>query len=248
MPDWLNGTIAGKTQWNDTHYSLAIEVEGPVFTAGQFVRVAMNIGEEVVGRPYSLVNAPHQRLFEIFFNIVPEGPLTSRLAELDVGDEILMTDTANGLLTLPQVPDTARDLWLLATGTGIGPFLSILRTDEPWSRFDRIVLGYSVRHRDNLAYMDLIREFEALHPDRFRFVPLVTGEDVEGALGCRIPEALTNGQLENQAQVALSPEHSHVMLCGHAGMIGDVVNLLEQRGMRRHKRREPGHISTEKYH
>ena len=248
MPDWLNGTIARKTQWNDTHYSLAISAEGPSFTAGQFVRIGMNIGEEVIGRPYSLVNAPHEQLFEIFFNIVPDGPLSSRLADLDIGDDIMMTSTANGLLTLPQVPESTRDLWLLATGTGIGPFLSILRTDEPWSRFDRIVLGYSVRHRSNLAYTDLISEFQTQHPERFRFVPLVTGEKMDGALGCRIPEALNNGQLEQQAQVALTETHSHVMLCGHSGMISDVVELLEQRGMRRHKRREPGHISTEKYH
>ena len=187
-------------------------------------------------------------LREIFFNIVPEGPLSGRLAALEAGDEILLTDAANGFLTLDEVPEHTRDLWMLATGTGVGPFLSILQTDEPWRRFDHVVLGYSVRHRHNLAYRDLIGQIAREHPGRFRFVPLVTGEPTDGALDCRIQQAVADGRLEHKIGLALSPERSHVMLCGHSGMIADVVEQLAERGLRRHRRREPGHISTEKYH
>jgi ferredoxin--NADP+ reductase len=248
MAEWRNGRVARKTIWNETHFSLAIDAEGPDFVAGQFVRIGVDVDDERVGRPYSLVNPPHEPLLEIFFNIVPDGPLSNRLASLEAGDEVWFTETANGLLTLEQVPPETRVLWMLATGTGVGPFLSILQTDEPWRRFDKVVLGYGVRYRDNQGYGPLIDALRAAHPDRFHFVPFVTGEAVDGALNCRIPAAIADGTLEQHVSLSLDPDTSHVMLCGHSGMISDVVELLEQRGMRRHRRREPGHISTEKYH
>lgn len=248
MAQWLSGKVTHKTRWNDTHYSLVIAADGPAFVAGQFVRVGMDLGEERVGRPYSLVNPPHEPLLEIFFNVVPEGPLSSELAALERGDSVWLADTANGFLTLAEVPGHVRDLWLLATGTGVGPFLSMLQTDEPWQRFENVILGYGVRRYDNLGYADLVARLQQEHPDRFHFVPFVTGEAAAGAFPCRIPETLADRRLEQRVGVSLDPTHSHVMLCGHSGMISDAVKTLEGRGLRRHRRREPGHISTEKYH
>jgi ferredoxin--NADP+ reductase len=228
---------------------LAIAVDGPEFAAGQFIKVGMDLGAERVGRPYSLVNPPHEPLLEIFFNIVPEGPLSVHLASLDPGDPIWLTDSANGLLTLSEVPEHTRDLWLLATGTGVGPFLSMLQTTEPWQRFERVVLGYGVRSLDNLGYGELIARLQVEHPERFSFVPFVTGgNSPPGGFDCRITDTLADGRLERLVGLTLDPARSHVMLCGHSGMISDAVATLGERGMRRHRRREPGHISTEKYH
>lgn len=248
MAQWLHGQVARKTRWNDTHFSLAIDVDGPSFVAGQFIRVGMDVGDERIGRPYSLINPPHEPLLEIFFNTVPEGPLSNGLAALDVGDPIWLTDAANGLLTLDEVPDHTRDLWMLATGTGVGPFLSMLQTAEPWQRFDHVVLGYGVRFAENLGYRDLIERLQAEHPERFTFLPFVTGERVAGTLPGRIPVMLADGRLEQAAGMTLDPAHSHVMLCGHSEMISDTVTQLEGRGFKRHRRRDPGQISTEKYH
>jgi ferredoxin--NADP+ reductase len=248
MAQWRSGRVARKRRWNDTHYSLAIDAEGPEFVAGQFIRVGVDLDDERVGRPYSLVNPPHEPLLEIFFNVVPEGPLSSRLASLEPGDEVWLTDAANGFLTLDEVPEGARDLWMLATGTGVGPFLSMLQTEQPWQRFDNIVLGYGVRRQSALGYHELIERLRDEHPGRFHFVPFVTGEAVEQAFPCRIPDTLVDGRLEQRVGIALDQARSHVMLCGHSEMISDVVGILEQRGLRRHRRREPGHISTEKYH
>lgn len=248
MAQWLSGKVVRKTRWNDTHFSLAIRAEGPAFVAGQFIRVGVDLGDQRVGRPYSLVNPPHEPVLEIFFNIVPDGPLSSRLAALEAGDALWLTDAANGFLTLAEVPNHTQDLWMLATGTGVGPFLSMLQTTEPWQRFNKIVLGYGVRRRENLGYRELIERLQQEHPDRFHFVPYVTGEPLDGAFQCRIPETLADGQLERHVGFALDPARSHVMLCGHSEMITDAVSVLEERGLRRHRRREPGHISTEKYH
>jgi ferredoxin--NADP+ reductase len=248
MSQWREGRIARKTAWNDTHISLVIDIEGPAFEAGQFVRVGVDIDEERISRPYSLVNPPWQPRLEIFFNIVPEGPLSAKLASLERGDAIWLSEKASGLLTLTEVPQSARHLWLLATGTGVGPFLSILQTEDPWQRFDTVILGYGVRYLRDQAYGELIRQLQETHGDRFRFVPFVTGEPTTHAINTRIPAAIADGSLERQAGLALEPDASHVMLCGHSGMIADTCEILEQRGMRRHRRREPGHISTEKYH
>jgi ferredoxin--NADP+ reductase len=248
MTEWRNGRVARKTVWNETHFSLAIDIEGPEFVAGQFVRVGVDVDDQRVGRPYSLVNPPHEPLLEIFFNTVPEGPLSNRLAALEQGDEIWLTDSAKGLLTLDQVPGQTRDLWMLATGTGVGPFLSMLQTDEPWQRFDRVILGYGVRYLENQGYRELITRLQHTHPEQFRFVPFITGEAVDGTLHSRIPASLLDGSLERTVGIDLSAERSHVMLCGHSEMISEVVELLEQRGMRRHRRHDPGQISTEKYH
>jgi len=105
-----------------------------------------------------------------------------------------------------------------------------------------------VRQQGNLGYGDLIARLQQEHPERFHFVPFVTGEPAAGAFPCRIPETLADGRLEQRVGVSLEPAHSHVMLCGHSEMIRDAVETLESRGLRRHRRREPGHISTEKYH
>ncbi len=248
MAQWLSGRVERKTRWNETHFSLTIAAEGPEFVAGQFVRVGMDLDDERVGRPYSLVNPPHEPLLEIFFNTVPEGPLSNRLAALETGDTLWLTDAANGFLTLAEVPEHTRDLWLLATGTGIGPFLSMLQTDDPWQRFDKIVLGYSVRRPEDLGYGELIERLQREHPERLHFVPFVTGQQVQGAFQRRIPATISDGSLEQRVGVSLDPDRCHVMLCGNSGMIKDVTTVLAERGLRRHRRREPGHISTEKYH
>ncbi len=248
MADWVAGKVIDNRRWNDTHYSMRIDAPVEAFHAGQFARVGLDIGPERVGRPYSFVNAPGERPLEIYFNVVPEGPLSRRLAALDAGDDLWVTAKANGNLTLESVPAHVRHLWLLATGTAVGPFLSILRTAPAWQRFERVVLAYGVRQVADLAYQDLIRELQAEHAGQFAYVPLVTREPVAGGLSSRIPAALRDGPLEQQAGITLDGAQAHVMLCGNAGMITDASAVLEARGLRRHQRREPGHFSVEKYH
>lgn len=248
MADWVPGTVVSTHRWNTTHYSVTIDAQVDSFSAGQFLRFGLDIAEERVGRPYSCVNSPHEDFLEIFFNVVPDGPLSARLASLQSGDPIWVTNKGNGMLTVEQVPANVKDLWLLSTGTAIGPFLSILKTDEAWRRFDKIVLAYGVRYSEDLAYQPLIRELIDAHGERLVYIPFVTREDMSGAIRDRIPPALSDGRLEQRAATTLDPSRSHVMLCGNAAMITDAVEVLEARGMKKHRRVESGHFSTEKYH
>jgi len=228
-------------------FSLRIQADFKDFVSGQFVWVALDIDGVRVARPYSLVYTPGDKLLEIYFNIVPEGPLSPKLAELDVDDEIFVTSKANGFLTVDEVPE-CKHLWLFATGTGVGPFLSILKNQETWQRFEKIVLAYSVLDLSELTYRQRIAEIENQHDDQFVFVPVITRENAEGSMGQRIPDGIEDGSLENRACISINQADSHIMMCGNSAMISDVTECLEKRGLRKHRRREPGHITTEKYH
>lgn len=247
MADWLTGRITESREWTQRLFSLRFHAPIGDFKAGQFVRVGLDVGGEIIARPYSLVNAPGEDTFEIFFNIVPEGPLTPRLASLREGDTIMVADRPYGFLTVDEVP-AARHLWMIATGTGVGPFVSILKSDSAWQRFDKIVLAYSVRTARELAYQDELADIGRSYKDQFSFVPLVTRETREGMINSRVTAALESGELEAQAGAAITADDSHVMMCGNSAMIADVTELLKSRNMRKHLRREPGHITTEKYH
>jgi len=247
MATWLQGTVVENRQWCEDLFSLKIRTDSIDFTAGQFVRVALDIENEQVARPYSLVNTPQEPLLEVHFNTVQDGLLSPRLAALSAGDSIQVAERAAGFLTVNEVPDIPH-LWLLATGTGIGPFLSILKTAEPWERFEKIILGYSVKTLEKLAYRPDFEALQQQYSDQFHFVPFVTREAATGTINARMTTSIENGELEQHTGVKLSPDSSHVMLCGNADMISNVKTLLEARGMRRHLRREPGHIATEKYY
>ena len=225
MADWLTGKIVEKKCWNDRLYTLRIECDFDAFESGQFVRVALDIDGERVARPYSLVNKPDDDFLEIYFNIVDEGPLSPRLAELEDGDEIFVTDRANGFLTVSEVPQ-CRHLWMLATGTGVGPFLSILKNQDAWQRFEKIVLVYSVRDVSELAYQQQVADIQEQWPQKFSFVPLVTREKVEGMLNQRITDSIEDDSLEQTTGVVIG-EDSHVMMCGNSAMIADVTAVLE---------------------
>ena len=246
MAQWLQGRVVERTEWTENLSSLKVEAALPAFQAGQFVKIGLDCGGEIVGRPYSLVNAPQESLLEFYFSIVPEGPLSPRLAHLKAGDELLVAAQASGFLVLAEVPP-ATHLWLLSTGTGIGPFLSILKTAEPWQRFQRVVLVHAVRQAGELSYRHSIAALAEEHRQKFCYIPFVSRERVDYALAGRIPDALQDKRLEARAGISIDAKNSHVMLCGNPAMVEDVTALLKARGLAKHKRREPGQISAETY-
>src|SRR5690349_8499236 len=124
MATWNKGRVIGQKQWNDRLYSIHIEADIEPFQAGQFAKLGLEVDGEIIGRPYSLVNAPDSRPLEFYYIHVPDGPFTDELVKLQQGDDILISPRANGFMVLDEVPQ-GRHLWLIATGTGIGPFLAM---------------------------------------------------------------------------------------------------------------------------
>lgn len=247
MNAWVKGTVVGKHTWAEGLYSIQVEAPVADFRAGQFVKIALDIAGERVGRPYSLVNPPSERPLEFLFNEMPGGPLTPSLSVLNPGDAVWVAAQAGGIFTLEAVAPAAT-LWLLATGTGIGVYLSMLRTPDPWERCERVILVHGVRTAADLVYGETIAALAARWGERFTFVPVVSREPCPQALGGRITDALTSGQLEALVGARIDCASSHVMLCGNASMIKDVKLILESRGLLRHRRNAPGHYSTEHYH
>jgi len=246
MAKWLAGRIVENRHWTPVLYSLRVAAPRLAFTAGQFVKIALDFDGERIARPFSLVNAPADPMLEFYGVIVPQGPLSPRLAELSPGDTLYLSPNPSGFLVMAEVPD-AETLWMIATGTGLAPFLSILRTEAPWRRFARVVLVHAVRHAAELTYRELLGELRQEHGDRFGLVSFVSREAAPGALAGRIPAAIADGRLEAAAGAALAPERSHVMLCGNPDMVKDATATLATRGLRKHRRRAPGHITVENF-
>jgi len=250
MTAWVEGRVAGKRFWTESLISLQVDAPQVTFIAGQFGRLALpgqgEHNEPMLGRPYSFVNPPGSHPHEFYFIVLPEGPLSPRLAALATGAPVWLARRANGFFCVGETPATDT-LWCLSTGTGLGPFLSMLRTAEPWTKFGRIVLVHAVRHSTELSYAPEIAAIGQAHAGAFTFVPFVSRDAHVGALSGRIPAAIVDGRLEARAGIALSAENSHAMLCGNPAMVDDTQAVLIARGMRRHRRREPGHITVETY-
>lgn len=245
MSSWLDGRVIENRAWTDTLFSLRVEGLQLKYEAGQFVRIALDLGGERIARPFSFVNAPDDPVMEFYGVIVPEGPLSPHLARLKSGDKLYVADNPSGFLVLSEVP-AAEDLWLVATGTGIAPFLSILRTETPWQRYRRVILVHAARYAKELVYGDLIQEILRAHPDQFVPIKFTSREETPQTLAGRIPAAIRDGRLE-AAAMPISPERSQFMLCGNPQMLKDVAAVLAERGLRKNRRRTPGQVTVESF-
>lgn len=244
---YVEGRVVALRRWTDRLYSVQVDAALEPFRAGQFGRIALpDENGEMIARPYSFVNAPHERPLEFYFIALDEGPLTRRLVRLQPGDALWVAPKASGFMTPADIQD-AENLWLLSTGTALGPFLAICKTDEPWRRFRRIVLVHAVRTAAELTYQDTIRAIAQAHPEQFAYVPCVTREATDFAIRARVPRAIEDGRLEARAGATITAENSQVMICGNPEMVHDTGAVLEARGLRRNKRKEPGHITVENY-
>ncbi|MGN8260925.1 ferredoxin--NADP reductase [Pseudomonas sp. SMSB3] len=222
------------------------------FRAGQFARLGVTKADgSVVWRAYSMVSAPHDEYLDFFSIVVQGGEFTSELSRLGEGDTLMIDRQAFGYLTLDRFVG-GRDLWLLATGTGIAPFMSILQDFEAWERFDNIKLVYSVREARELAYVDEIaglqqRDYLAEFAGKLQFIPVVTREQHPGALNARITTLIENGELEKAAGLPFSPEHSRIMLCGNPEMIDETRKVLKARDLQLSLSKRPGQVAVENY-
>ena len=256
MPNWIQGRVIENRHWTDALFSLRVEAPPLRFEAGQFVKIALEIDGERVARAFSFANSPDDPVLEFYGVVIPDGMLSPRLERLAPGQTLEVSDRPTGFLVLSEVPD-AETLWLIATGTGLAPFLSILRTEASWKRYAHVVLVHAVRTARELTYRDVIEDLMATHGERFRYVTLVTREAVgEGPLVAgvrapllagRVPAAIRDGRLEAAAGRGLVPESAQVLLCGNPAMVHDATETLKERGMRKNRRRTPGHITVENY-
>jgi len=227
------------------------------FVAGQFARLGLyencaeKSAEQIVWRAFSMVNATHSDYLEFFAVIIPNGKFSNLLVNLKNSDHILLDKHVFGYLTLNRFND-GDNLWMLATGTGVAPFLSILQDFEVWQKFTHIILVYNVRFRQNLAYQELINNLAKLeyigeNGAKLRYLPVISRENSENILNGRITDLLANGMLEKQADLPITPENSRIMICGNPQMVQESLELFKKRDMRLALSRKPGQIAVENY-
>ena len=245
-PIWTEGTVAGITHRTQNLFSLQIDADVAPFAAGQYTSLALDVDGERIAQPYSILSAPQNRPLEFFFYTQPDGQLSARLSQLKTGDRLWVQRKPEGSFTLQQVP-AGKALWLLATGTGVAPFLSMLREGSLWQRFEQVHLVYAVRHCDDIAYNELIMATREHFGERFSFIPFVSREKREGCVHGHIPASISNGTLERVAGHPFSLDDSQFMLCGNPGMVQDALAALEQRGFTRSSEGRHGHITLEAY-
>ena len=272
-------TVLSKTTWTPNLFSFTVSrPDSFKFTAGQFVRLGVNPSQlnyykqlsavadtddddeelnetldEDIFRAYSIVSSPFDEVLEFFSIVIPDGAFTSQLQHLEVGDELLLNTMPFGFLTLARYQKPLpKDLWLLATGTGLAPFLSMLQDLKTWEDYEHIILAYSARSTEELAYIENIEslqeDFGSLvdNPAKLIFIPIVTREAVEGALTERLPKLLLDGTLQERAGIALDIDSTHVMLCGNPDMVEDTKETLKSLGLVMNRRGE-GNIAVENY-
>jgi ferredoxin--NADP+ reductase len=247
MAQWLDATVVSRKDWNDHLFSLRFScVDFPPFKAGQFTKIGVEQDGKILSRPYSLVSAPDDNELEIIAVPVEDGLLSPKLHNLQVGDPLKIIAPATGFLVLDEVPKS-RDLWLMATGTGVGPFLSILSTQDVWASYENIVLVYGVRYENDLAYASLIESWSKQYAEKFHFVPIISRENKANRLRGHIPALLKTACIQQQVGLDIHATHSQIMLCGNPAMIGDAIQTLIELGLSKHLKRSPGQISLERY-
>jgi ferredoxin--NADP+ reductase len=247
MADWVKGKVTRVQHWTDSLFSLTVQAPVAPFTAGQFTKLALEIDGERVQRAYSYVNAPGNPDLEFYLVNVPEGKLSPRLHVMQPGDEVLVVSEAAGFFVLEEIPD-CKTLWMLATGTALGPYLSILQEGKDLERFANIVLLHAVRYASDLSYLPLMQQLQRRYEGKLRIQTVVSRETIAGSLHGRVPALIDSGELEAAVGLPMDIETSHVMLCGNPQMVRDTQQLLKDtRQMTKHLRRRPGHMTAEHY-
>lgn len=243
---WLQGRVVKKHVWVQGLFTLSIQVPGvEPFEPGQFLQLGVPQPDKHLHRPYS-VASPHGEILEFFIVLVETGSLTPKLWSMNEGDSIDVSQKAAGSFTLSHAPKS-KDLWLIATGTGLAPYIAMLRTAKPWENYDRIFVVNGVRYGQDLAYQSEFEAWSIRHPGVFHSISVVSRENVPNALHGRITTVLENGSLEQSLGAPIHPDASTILLCGNPDMLDEMENMLGQRGLKKHKAKDPGHIVIERY-
>ena len=249
---WTTERVLSVRYWTPALLSFrTTRYRGFRFTPGHYTRLGLGAGDDLVWRPYSLASAAYDDFLEFIAVLVPGGAFSEPLRQLRVGDTIRVDKASYGFLTVDQLAK-GKELWLLASGTGLGPFLSILHDPAVWQNFERLIVAHSVRHSSELAWRDEIAgiqkgELFAEAKAALTYLPVVTREPGASHLADRIPLLLADGRLEAAAACPLDVATSRVLVCGNPEMSRDLRQALTSRGFATNRRGVPGQMAFEKY-
>ncbi|HEY6724039.1 MAG TPA: ferredoxin--NADP reductase [Polyangiaceae bacterium] len=245
-------TVLQVQHWNESLFSFTTtRNRGLRFKNGHFIMIGLEIEGKPLLRAYSLASANYEEHLEFYSIKVPNGPLTSRLQHLKPGDEVLVGTKATGTLVTSTLRPGKR-LYLLSTGTGLAPFLSIIRDPETYEAYEQVVLAHGVRTVDELGYSEYIQHELPQHEylgeqvrEKLRYYPSVTREAFTNR--GRLTDLLRTGKMCRDLGLPdLHPEHDRVMICGNPSMLDELGHELEERGFVEGATHAPGDYTIER--
>ncbi|MDO9003230.1 MAG: ferredoxin--NADP reductase [Aquabacterium sp.] len=229
-------TVTHVNHWNDTLFTFRTTRDPALrFASGHFVMIGLEVNGKPLMRAYSVASANYEEHLEFLSIKVQDGPLTSRLQHLKVGDKLLVSRKAVGTLVVDDLKP-AMNLYLFGTGTGLAPFMSIIQDPYTYEKFDKVVLVHGVRYKSELAYHDYITEELPDHEllgdlirDKLIYYPLVTREEFRNQ--GRLTDLIENGKMAADIGLPpLNPATDRAMMCGSPSMLTDLCKILDARG------------------
>ena len=245
-------TVLSVKHWNDTLFSFTTtRSRGLRFKNGHFIMVGLEVEGKPLLRAYSVASPNYEEHLEFYSIKVPDGPLTSKLQHLQVGDPVLVGNKPVGTLVVTNVRPGKR-LYLLSTGTGLAPFMSIIRDPDTYEKFEKVILVHGVRQVDELAYHDLVVDHLPKHEflgemieKQLLYYPTVTREEFRNQ--GRVTDLITTNKLTDDLGLPpINPEEDRVMLCGSPGLLVDMKHILEARGFKEGNTSTPGDYVVER--
>ena len=247
MSNLIRETVTSVHHWNVTLFSFTTtRNQGLRFKNGHFTMIGLEVEDKPLLRAYSIASANYEEEMEFFSIKVQDGPLTSRLQKLAVGDEILVgTKPVGTLITDSLLP--GKNLYLLSTGTGLAPFMSIIKDLDVYEQYEKVVLTHGVRYVSELAYQDRIENelpnneyFGDVVRDKLIYYPTVTREEYRNT--GRLTDLIRSGQLTADIGLAdLDPENDRFMLCGSPAMLDELTDMLDELGFKEARAGQAGH-------
>jgi ferredoxin--NADP+ reductase len=252
MANLMREEVTAVHHWTDRLFSFKTTRDaGFRFKNGHFTMIGLENEGKPLMRAYSMASANHEDELEFFSIKVPSGPLTSRLQNIKVGDQLLVNSKATGTLVQDHLLP-GKNLYLIATGTGLAPFLSIIKDPEIYQNFDKVILTHGCRYVSELAYHDeitrLLPQHEYLGEDireKLIYYPTVTREKFRN--NGRLTDLLRIGKLTKDIGLeAINPEHDRFMICGSPSMLKDISALLDSRGFSESRHGKAAHYAVER--
>ncbi len=256
MSNLLKEQVVAVNHWTDTLFSFkTTRNSGFRFKNGHFTMIGLEQEGRPLMRAYSIASANYEDELEFFSIKVPDGPLTSKLQKIKPGDDILVSSKPTGTLVLDNLLP-GRNLYLISTGTGLAPFISIIKDPETYEQYDKVILTHGCRYEDELAYRDTINHhlpnneyFGEQISKKLIYYPTVTREPQESSdiNRGRITDLLANGKLSND--IGLPPiniDDDRFMICGSPSMLKDTCAILDARDFKEARHGNAGHYVIER--